>query len=30
MVSNTERDVIIRCARKFGASRVVLFGSCIH
>lgn len=30
MISDTERDVIIRCARKFGASRVVLFGSCIY
>lgn len=28
MVSDTEREAIIRCARKFGASRVYLFGSC--
>jgi len=28
MISDTEREAIIRCARKFGASRVYLFGSC--
>ncbi|MDW8291091.1 MAG: hypothetical protein RMM06_10215 [Armatimonadota bacterium] len=30
MISKAEREIIIRCARKFGASRVLLFGSCVH
>jgi predicted nucleotidyltransferase len=28
MVSDAEREIIIRCAQKYGASRVYLFGSC--
>jgi len=28
MISGAEREIIIRCARKYGASRVYLFGSC--
>jgi predicted nucleotidyltransferase len=28
MVSDAEREIIIRRARKYGASRVYLFGSC--
>lgn len=29
MISEVQRETIVRCARRFGASRVMLFGSCV-